>query len=110
MNRKGEIKVSVIHLTKDSFEQIKGGEKPVLLDFFASWCGPCRLVGPVIEEIAREYPQYAVCKIDVDQESDLAAAFGVMSIPTLVVLKEGKEVARSVGAQSKKKILAMLEK
>lgn len=101
--------MAVIHLTKEAFEQVKGSDKPVLLDFFATWCGPCRLVGPVIEEIAKENPQYVVCKIDVDQEGELAAAFGVMSIPTLVVLKEGKEVARAVGAQSKKKILSMLE-
>ncbi len=101
--------MSALRITKNDFEQIKNGEKPVLLDFFATWCGPCRLVGPVIEEIAKENPQYAVGKIDVDQEQELAAAFGVMSIPTLIVLKNGQEVARAVGARSKRQILAMLE-
>ena len=101
--------MAALHINKNNFEEIKNSDRPVLLDFFATWCGPCKLVGPVIEEIAEENPQFIVGKINVDEEPELAAAFGVMSIPTLVVLKNGEITAKSVGAKSKKQILAMLE-
>ena len=84
-------------------------EKPVLVDFWASWCGPCRMVIPVVEKIAEEYPEYKVVKVNVDEEQELAAQFGVMSIPTLMVVKNGEVVNKSVGAKNKQQILAMLE-
>ena len=78
------------------------------MDFWASWCGPCRMVGPVLEEIARERADIKVCKINVDEQPDLAGQFGIMSIPTLMVIKDGKVVRHSVGAKGKAQILAML--
>jgi len=99
----------VISVNKDNFNQIKESEKCVLLDFYADWCGPCRMVSPIVEEIAEEYPQYVVGKVNVDEEIELAQAFGVASIPTLVVLKGGKIINQSVGASPKEQILAMLE-
>ena len=84
-------------------------EKKVLLDFYADWCGPCRMVSPLVDEIADENSQYLVGKINVDQEPELAQTFGVSSIPTLVVMKDGKVVSQSVGAMPKPQILAMLE-
>lgn len=101
--------MSVIKVDNKNFEQIKSSEKTVLLDFYADWCGPCRIVSPIVDEIAEENPQYLVGKINVDEEPDLAGRFGVMSIPTLVVLKNGEVVNRSMGAKPKKQILAMLE-
>lgn len=101
--------MSVLHVNASNFEEVKASDRPVLLDFFAEWCGPCRMVGPTLEEIAAEYPQYLICKINVDEVPELAAAFGVSSIPTLVVLKDGKEVTRSLGAKPKAQILALLE-
>ncbi len=96
-------------INQNNFEEIKKSEKPVLLDFYASWCGPCRMVSPIVDEIAAEHPEYLVGKINVDEEPELAGAFGVVSIPTLVVMKNGQVVQQSAGARPKAQILAMLE-
>lgn len=101
--------MSVISVTKDNFESVKASEKTVLLDFYADWCGPCRMVSPLVDEIAEEHPEYLVGKINVDEEGELAAAFGVTSIPTLVVMKDGKTVSQSAGARPKNQILDMLK-
>lgn len=103
------IHMSVLSVNKNNFESVKNSDNSVLLDFYADWCGPCRMVSPLVDEIAEENPQYLVGKINVDQESELAQAFGVTSIPTLVVMKNGKIVQKSVGAKPKSQILAMLE-
>lgn len=100
--------MSVVSVNRSNFEEVKGSDKTVLLDFYADWCGPCRMVSPVVDEIAEENPQYLVGKINVDTENELAQAFRVMSIPTLVVMKGGKVIQQSVGAKSKSEILAML--
>ncbi len=103
--------MSVIQITKENFESlVLKSEKPVLLDFYADWCGPCRMVAPVVEQIAAENPQYTVGKVNVDEQGALAQAFGIVSIPMLAVLRDGKVVAQTVGAQPKEAILAMLEK
>ena len=100
--------MSVLSVTKSNFEEVKNSEKPVLLDFYADWCGPCRMVSPLVDEIAKENPQYLVGKVNVDSEMELAAEFGVESIPMLVVMKNGEIVNKSVGARPKAQILAML--
>lgn len=101
--------MSVLRITQNNFErEVLNSDKPVLLDFWASWCGPCRMLSPVVDEVAEENPQIKVGKINVDEEGDLAASFGVMSIPTLVVIKNGQVVNQSVGVVPKQKILAML--
>lgn len=100
--------MSVLNVTKSNFEEVKKSEKPVLLDFYADWCGPCRMVSPLVDEIAKENPQYLVGKVNVDSEMELAAEFGVESIPMLVVMKNGEIVNKSVGARPKAQILAML--
>jgi len=101
--------MSVLTITQNNFEnEVLKSDKPVLLDFWASWCGPCRMLSPVVDEIAEENPQIKVGKINVDEEGDLAASFGVMSIPTLVVIKNGQVVNQSVGVIPKQKILGML--
>ena len=102
--------MSVIKITNDNFQsEVLDSEKTVLLDFYAEWCGPCRMVSPIVEAIAEEHPEYKICKVNVDEESSLAEAFGVMSIPSLFVLKGGEVVEQSVGALPKAKILAMLQ-
>lgn len=101
--------MSVLNVTKDTFDAIvTQSTQPVLLDFWASWCGPCRMVSPVIDEIAEENPQITVGKVNVDEEPELAQTFGVMSIPTLVVIRNGQIVQRAVGVRPKEQILAML--
>jgi thioredoxin 1 len=101
--------MSVLKVNKNNFDSVKNSEKPVLLDFYADWCGPCRMVSPLVDQIAEENPQYVVGKINVDQEPELAQTFGVLSIPTLVVLKDGKVASQVTGARPKAQILAMLE-
>ena len=102
-------KMSVLNITKENFEnEVVKSEKVVLLDFFATWCGPCRMVGPIIDEIAEENEHIVVGKVDVDAQTELATKFQVYSIPTLVVLKNGEVLKQSTGAKSKAQILAML--
>ena len=101
--------MSAVNINKANFQdEVMNSEKPVLLDFWAPWCGPCRMVGPVMEEIAAEHPNIKVGKINVDEQPELARQFRVMSIPTLVVMKNGEVVNRSVGSKPKEQILAML--
>ena len=99
----------VLKVNKGNINEIKQSEKKVLLDFYADWCGPCRMVAPIIDEIAEENPDYLVGKINVDEEPGLAQEFGVMSIPMLVVLEKGEIVNSSVGARPKAQILKLLE-
>lgn len=101
--------MSVIKINKENFQnEVLGSEKPVLLDFYADWCAPCRMVGPIISEIAEERSDIKVGKINVDEEPELASQFGVMSIPTLAVIKDGEVANTSVGAIPKEQILEML--
>ena len=101
--------MSVLTITKENFDQqVLQSTKPVLLDFWASWCGPCRMLSPVVDEIAQENDAIAVGKVNVDEQPELASQFGVMSIPTLMVFKDGEAVNTSVGVVPKAKILSML--
>ena len=102
--------MSAININKTNFQnEVINSEKPVLLDFWASWCGPCRMVGPIVDEIAAERSDLKVGKVNVDEQPELAGQFGVMSIPTLVVMRNGKIVRQAVGAQPKPQILDMLK-
>lgn len=101
--------MSVITITAENFEnEVMNSQTPVLVDFWASWCGPCRMVSPIIEEIADEVTDKKICKVNVDEQPELAEKFGVMSIPTLIVFKNGKVVNQVVGARPKDDILEML--
>ena len=101
--------MSVVTVTKQNFQQeVLSSDKPVLVDFWASWCGPCRMLSPVVDEVAQERSDIKVCKINVDDEQELAAQYGVMSIPTLAVFRNGKVETTSVGVVPKAKILSML--
>lgn len=100
--------MAILHVTKENFEELLAADKPVLLDFYADWCGPCRMIAPLIEEIANERDDIIVGKINVDEQGELAQAYDVMSIPTLIVLKEGKIANQATGARPKAAILAML--
>ena len=102
--------MSVTHITKDNFQPlVKESPKHVLLDFWATWCGPCKMIAPIVEQIAGERPDILVGKVNVDEETDLASAFGISSIPTLVVVKDGKVTATAVGYRSKADIEKLLE-
>ena len=101
--------MSALNINKENFDsEVMNSDKPVLIDFWASWCGPCRMVVPLIEEIASERPDIKVCKINVDEEPELARRFGIMSIPTLMVMKNGEIVNEARGARPKSKILDLL--
>lgn len=101
--------MSAVSITKQNFrEEVLQSQQPVLLDFWAGWCGPCRMVSPIVEEIARERPDVKVGKINIDEQRELAEQFQIMSIPTLMVVRDGRVVRQSVGARPKSQILAML--
>lgn len=101
--------MAVVTITKDNFNaEVLHSEKPVLLDFWATWCGPCRMLSPIVDEVAEERSDIKVGKVNVDEQPELAAEFGVMSIPTLLVFKDGKLANQSVGARPKSGVLALL--
>jgi len=101
--------MKALHINKDNFhKEVLNSEKPVLLDFFASWCGPCRMVAPILDEIAEEREDIKVCKVDIDEQPELASRYRIMSVPTLMVLKNGQVMEQSIGAKPKHQILAMV--
>ena len=101
--------MNAMNITKFNFQQeVLDSHETVLVDFWASWCGPCRMLAPVVDEIAEENPNLKVCKVNIDEQPELASQFQIMSIPTLMVFKDGKVVNQSLGVQPKKKILSML--
>lgn len=103
--------MAIIHLTADNFDnEVLNSDKPVLIDFFANWCGPCKMLSPILEEIAGERDDIKICKVNVDEEMQLASAFNVSSIPLLVLIKDKKVVAHSLGYQPKSQLLDMIQK
>lgn len=102
--------MSVVKVNKSNFEQeVLNSEKKVLLDFYAEWCNPCRMLGPILDELAAEHPEYKVCKVNIDEEKELASRFEVMSIPSLFVMEKGKVVNSSLGLKPKAQLLKILD-
>lgn len=101
--------MAVVHVTTDNFEQeVLKAEQTVMVDFWAAWCGPCKMLSPIVDQIAEEHPEIKVCKVNIDEEPSLAIDYKVMSIPTLLVFKNGEKVNMSIGVQAKDDIEAML--
>ncbi len=101
--------MAVVNVTKDNFEEeILKAEQTVLVDFWAGWCGPCKMLGPIVDQVAQEHPEIKVCKIDIDEQTELAMQYKVMNIPTLLVFKNGEVANQSVGVISKNEILELL--
>lgn len=102
--------MSAMKITKENFEsEVLRSDKPVLVDFYAGWCGPCRMFGPVLDEFAGEHPEYKVCKVDTEEEFELARQYRIMSLPTVMVVKDGQVVKRSVGAMAKAQVLELMQ-
>ena len=101
--------MSVIKVTAENFDEVINSGKAVLVDFLATWCGPCKMMSPVVDEIADEHPELAVCKVNVDDEPALASAFGIMSIPTFVAIKDGEIKGQLLGVRPKEQLLDLLK-
>lgn len=102
--------MSVVNLNEKNFdEEVLKSDKPVLIDFWASWCGPCKMVSPLVDALAEEHSEYKFCKVNVDDEESLAIKFGIMSIPTLIVFKNGEQKAKQIGAIPKESILELIK-
>ena len=102
--------MAVIHVNKDDFEnEVLGSDTPVLVDFFATWCGPCKMLSPILEQVAEESDKVKIVKTDIDENMDIAEKYGIMSIPTLIMFDKGEEVAREVGFKQKKDILELID-
>ena len=103
--------MAVLHVTKDSFEkEVLKSDIPVLVDFWATWCGPCWALGPILDEVSEEVSSVKIVKVNVDEESDLAGDFRIMSIPTMILFKDGKPVEKSVGLLQKSEVLDLIKK
>ncbi len=100
--------MAILHIDKKGFEEIKGSGKTIVLDFFAEWCGPCKMIAPYIEEIALENPDITIAKVDVDKATDLAIEFGIQSIPTIIVFKDGKISGKAIGYRSKEQLIELI--
>ena len=101
--------MAILHVDKNGFEELKASAKTIVLDFYAEWCGPCKMIAPYIEEIANEDPDITVAKVDVDKATDLAIEFGIQSIPTIIVFKDGKAAAKAIGYRSKEQLLDLIK-
>ena len=101
--------MAILHIDKNKFEELKASEKTIVLDFYAEWCGPCKMIAPFIEEIALENPDITVAKVDVDKATDLAIEFGIQSIPTIVVFKDGKISSKAIGYRSKEQLIELIK-
>ena len=102
--------MELMHVSQKDFDkEVVKSEKPVLVDFFATWCGPCKMLGPVLEEVADETDALKIVKVDIDQNMDLAQSFGIMSVPTLIMFKDGEEFDRQIGFRPKEQLLEMIE-
>ena len=101
--------MAILHVDKNGFEELKASAKTIVLDFYAEWCGPCKMIAPYIEEIANEDPDITVAKVDVDKATDLAIEFGIQSIPTIIVFKDGKATAKAIGYRSKEQLLDLIK-
>lgn len=102
--------MALVHITKDNFnKEVMESDKVVLLDFWATWCGPCQMIAPVLNEVAEECPDATIGKINVDEEQELAMSFGITSIPTLIVIKNGKAVDKAIGMRAKNQIIEMID-
>lgn len=101
--------MAILHIDKNRFEELKASEKTIVLDFYAEWCGPCKMIAPFIEEIALENPDITVAKVDVDKATDLAIEFGIQSIPTVIIFKDGKVSSKAIGYRSKEQLLELIK-
>ena len=101
--------MAILHIDKNKLEELKASEKTIVLDFYAEWCGPCKMIAPFIEEIALENPDITVAKVDVDKATDLAIEFGIQSIPTVIIFKDGKISSKAIGYRSKEQLIELIK-
>lgn len=101
--------MAITHITKENFREVICGDKLVLVDFFATWCGPCKMLGPILEQISEERDDVIIAKCDIDECMDIAQEFGIMSVPTMILFKQGKDVAKEIGLKTKDYVISVIE-